>query len=193
MGWKVSVQQSAAVRRDRGRTEIGLEWLFGGDPSFHGSLKPRPSTNVGWDGNFGESFGIPTTVPQGNLGLGMALGLPTQGCEFGACGAGPTGFQAGVMAAPALGPLAACIAAEPCGTILLGVATAGVLGYDIYLMGSKQSNEWTDKAKQFAPQDPCTWLQVQKGLAQNADSATQKKIVQAQKFLGCRNVNKRNQ
>ena len=63
-------------------------------------------------------------------------------CEFGACGAGPTGFQAGFMAALALGPLAACIAAEPCGTILLGV---------------------------------------------------QKKIVQAQKFLGCRNVNKRNQ
>ncbi len=74
---------------------IGLDWLFGGHPSFHGSLKTRPSTNLGWDGNFGESLGIPSTIPQGNLGLGMALDLPTQGCEFGACGGGPSSFGPG--------------------------------------------------------------------------------------------------
>jgi RHS repeat-associated protein len=68
----------------------GIESLFSG-PSFHGTLKPRPTNTAGWDGNFGESLGIPTTVPPGNLGLGMALGLPSQGCEFGACGAGPMG------------------------------------------------------------------------------------------------------
>jgi hypothetical protein len=67
--------------------------LFGG-PSFHGTLSPRPSTgNPNWDGNFGESLGIPTSIPPGNFGLGMALGLPSQGCEFGACGGG--GFEFG--------------------------------------------------------------------------------------------------
>jgi hypothetical protein len=63
--------------------------LFSG-PSFHGTLKPRPTGS--WDGNFGESLGIPTSIPRGNMGLGMALGLPAQGCEFGACGGG-FGFQ----------------------------------------------------------------------------------------------------
>jgi RHS repeat-associated protein len=69
----------------------GIESLLGGS-SFHGSLKPRPSTTAGWDGNFGESLGIPTTIPQGNLGLAIALGLPSQGCEFGACGGVVLGF-----------------------------------------------------------------------------------------------------
>jgi RHS repeat-associated protein len=78
-------------------TIVDLDWLLGGNSSFHGSLKPRPSTNLGWDGNFGESLGIPTTVPQANLGLGLALGLPTQGCEFGPCGGGGLGFQDGVV------------------------------------------------------------------------------------------------
>jgi RHS repeat-associated protein len=73
-------------------TIIDLEWLFSG-PSFHGTLSPRPSTsNSNWDGNFGESLGIPTSIPQGNFGLGMALGLPSQGCEFGACAGGVFGF-----------------------------------------------------------------------------------------------------
>jgi hypothetical protein len=63
--------------------------LFGRGPSFHGTLSPRASTgNSGWDGNFGESLGIPTSIPRGNLGLGMALGLPSQGCDFGPCGGG---------------------------------------------------------------------------------------------------------
>jgi hypothetical protein len=90
----------------------------------------------------------------------------------------------------------ACQFAEPCGAIediALAAGTVGVLGYDIYLMGRKQSNEWTDAAKKFAPGDPCGWLDIQKAKPENADSATQKKIVQAQKFLGCRNANKRNQ
>jgi hypothetical protein len=50
----------------------GLEDLFGGGPSFHGSLKPRPPSNGGWDGNFGESLGIPTSIPRGNLGIGRS-------------------------------------------------------------------------------------------------------------------------
>jgi RHS repeat-associated protein len=70
--------------------------LFGGHPSFHGTLSPRPSTgNPNWDGNFGESLGIPTSIPQGNFGLAMALGLPSQGCEFGPCGGGGFGFGPG--------------------------------------------------------------------------------------------------
>jgi hypothetical protein len=67
----------------------GLEDLFSGGPSFHGTLHPRPAG--GWDGNFGESLGIPTSIPKGNWGLGIALGLPSDACEFGACGG--FGFQ----------------------------------------------------------------------------------------------------
>jgi RHS repeat-associated protein len=83
----------------------GLEDLFGGGSSFHGSLKPRP--NGGWDGNFGESLGIPTSIPRGNLGLGIALGLPSDGCEFGACG-----FQQG----------------DPLGSISVGNGISAVWG-----------------------------------------------------------------
>jgi RHS repeat-associated protein len=77
----------AAVAAGLGELFAGL---FGFDaPSFHGTLSPRPSTgNSGWDGNFGESLGIPTSIPRGNFGLGMALGLPSQGCDFGPCGGG---------------------------------------------------------------------------------------------------------
>jgi len=48
-------------------------------PKFHGSLKPRPSANP-WNDKWG--------VPYGGLGssIGQAMGLPTGGCEFGACG-----------------------------------------------------------------------------------------------------------
>ena len=84
-------------------TIVDLDWLLGGNSSFHGSLKTRPSTNLGWDGNFGESLGIPSTIPQGNLGLGMALDLPTQGCEFGSCGGGPGAFtNTAALGAPIL-------------------------------------------------------------------------------------------
>ena len=77
-------------------------------------------------------------------------------------------------------------------------AAAGVLVYEgiqagiqIYQMGRVQSNEWTDLARQLSPKDPCGWLAAQKLLPRNQNPATQKKIVQAEKFLGCRNVSKR--
>jgi hypothetical protein len=63
---------------------------FGGvsGGTFHGSLETRPSGGP-WDDKFG--------VPYGGLGssIGQAIGLPTGGCEFGACGAGPMGFTDG--------------------------------------------------------------------------------------------------
>jgi RHS repeat-associated protein len=91
--------------------DIGCGWslfnlfgLFGSGPSFHGTLSPRPSTGNGsWDGNFGESLGIPTSIPQGSLGA--ALGLPSQGCEFGPCGAGSSSLtpgQGGALGGPIL-------------------------------------------------------------------------------------------
>jgi RHS repeat-associated protein len=54
-----------------------LEDLFGGGggPTFQGSLKPRPSVPSD-PGSFGESLGIPTSIPQGNWGIGLALNLP---------------------------------------------------------------------------------------------------------------------
>ena len=45
---------------------------------FHGSLEPRPTAGL-WD----DSFGIP--YPGLNGAIGGALGLPSGGCEFGAC------------------------------------------------------------------------------------------------------------
>jgi hypothetical protein len=97
-------------------------------------------------------------------------------CGIGACGAGRS--------------------ADPEATI--PVVLAGTLVYEgvelgrqIYQAGRTQSNEWTDRAVQAAPQDPCGWLAAQKQLPQNLNPATQAKIVQAQKFLGCRNIKKR--
>jgi RHS repeat-associated protein len=76
----------------------GIAGLFGHGPSFHGTLSPRPSTgNSGWDGNFGESLGIPTSIPRGSLGI--ALGLPSQDCEFGACGNDPNSLGPGNQSA----------------------------------------------------------------------------------------------
>lgn len=53
---------------------------------FHGSLKPRPSANP-WSDKFG--------VPYGGLGngIGQALGLPSGGCDFGACGSSFTDYN----------------------------------------------------------------------------------------------------
>jgi len=78
-----------------------LEDLFGGRPSFHGSLHPRPNStgDPNWDGNFGERLGISTKVPRMNLGIAEALGLPDAGCEFGACGAGASNFSPGSIGA----------------------------------------------------------------------------------------------
>lgn len=62
--------------------------LFSG-PTFHGTLKPRPGS-VGqqpWD----DTFGIPYP---GLNSIGEAIGLPSDGCEFGACG-GITTFAEG--------------------------------------------------------------------------------------------------
>jgi hypothetical protein len=58
---------------------------------FHGSLTPRP----GVPGSYDSTFGGVTTLgsPLGLAGsVGQALGLPAVGCEFGACGAGPSAF-----------------------------------------------------------------------------------------------------
>ena len=71
------------------------KWLIGlfKGPTFHGSLKPRPGANP-WDDKFG--------VPYPGLGssIGQAMGLPTGGCEFGVCTAGPNSFMPGAVAAP---------------------------------------------------------------------------------------------
>jgi RHS repeat-associated protein len=61
-------------------------------PSFTGTLQPRPSGTgaPNWDGNFGESNGLPVNGPVFGGGIGGALGIPSGGCEFGACGGGFT-------------------------------------------------------------------------------------------------------
>ncbi len=64
----------------------GIEDLFGlfSHPTFHGSTSPRPNAQP-WDENqFPIHYGP---------NIGGALGLPSGGCEFGACGGGGFGFQ----------------------------------------------------------------------------------------------------
>lgn len=57
--------------------------LFSG-PSFHGSLHPRPNSQP-WD-EYHIHYGP---------NIAGALGLPDAGCEFGACGIGPSAFGPG--------------------------------------------------------------------------------------------------
>ena len=55
-----------------------FESIFGG-PSFHGTLKPRPNAQP-WD-EYNIHYGP---------NIAGALGLPDAGCDFGACGGGPS-------------------------------------------------------------------------------------------------------
>ena len=111
-----------------------------------------------------ETNGIPKGL---NVNFGGPLGaiLPSAICgDMGPCPTVGSDFQA--AAAGAIGGSVLCQIAEPCGAIedillLGGLAVEG--GALIYQMGRTQSNEWTDKAKQFAPQDPCSWLAAQRG------------------------------
>ena len=91
--------------------------LFG-KSSFHGSLKPRPNA-PDWNGNFGESLGLPVSMPQGNWGLGLALSLPHEGCEFGSCGGGISGFQNGYTYNPNQSPWAPPTFLQNLGELLL--------------------------------------------------------------------------
>jgi hypothetical protein len=79
-------------------TDLWLSGLFDG-PKFHGTLQSRPGTGTpdwGSDpGSFGESLGIGNNIKTGAWGIAPALGLPDAGCEFGACGAGPSTFGPG--------------------------------------------------------------------------------------------------
>jgi hypothetical protein len=66
-----------------------LHDLFGHGPAFKGTTRPRPSStgDPNWDGNFGESNGLPVNGPQfGGGGLGGLFGISSGGCEFGVCG-----------------------------------------------------------------------------------------------------------
>lgn len=109
------------------------------------------------------------------------------------------GFVASIALEAAGGVL--CVGSGVCEAagLAVGIGVAVYTGYELgkligpVLMGRIQSNEYTDWAR----------AQVQAGnyktvcdalaaaLAAATDSATQKKIVEAQKFAKCRNVGKR--
>ncbi len=63
-------------------------------PSFHGSLKPRPSDpestqasdGLDWDNALNDHLGLPAGGHLPGGGIGGAIGLPSGGCDFGACG-----------------------------------------------------------------------------------------------------------
>jgi RHS repeat-associated protein len=93
---------------------------------FHGSLASRPAANP-WNDKFG--------VPYGGLGnsIGQAFGLPTGGCEFGACGAGPMSVT-GRQGDPGPNPISAtsgAISGSFVLPLLFGVlGPAGSFSYD---------------------------------------------------------------
>lgn len=121
-----------------GESIFKLFGLFGG-PHFHGSLTPRPSSGQIWDEN-NTIYG---------LNIAGALGSTSStGCEFGACGPGPSSFQAGAVA---LTPeVVICAAAEPCGTILLGTVAA----LSVYEAGKTVQTAGKADAGPLQPGDP---------------------------------------
>lgn len=93
---------------------------------------------------------------------------------------------------------------EGLATGVAGAAVGVAVGYGvvklqnyIHQMRRVQSNEWTDRARAWAQQtrrDPCEYLAEQRNPSlhpENQNPATLGKIRQAEKFLGCRNVQKR--
>jgi RHS repeat-associated protein len=69
-----------------------VETTYGNPYDDDGSIVFPEYVSGSDPGSFGESLGIPTGIPQGNWGIGLALGLPLAGCEFGACGSGGLDF-----------------------------------------------------------------------------------------------------
>jgi len=78
---------------------LGVNLLIGevekrfSHPSFHGSMKPRPSDpestqasdDLDWDNALNDHLGLPAGGHLPGGGIGGLFGLPS-GCEFGACG-----------------------------------------------------------------------------------------------------------
>lgn len=167
----------------------GLKHLIGfGGPAFHGSLSPRPSTgDPNWDGNFGESLGLPVNGPAlGGGGIGGLFGLPS-GCEFGPCGGG---FQAGAGAGAI-----ACQLAEPCGAIAdtaAIIAVGGMLIYDgvnIYRGRTNVADTGiTSEAQQLVGSGRFPSICAALAFLQSTtrDSARLQKIKATQKAFGCR-------
>jgi hypothetical protein len=152
VGWAEGIFEAADLLTD-----------FLNRSNFHGSLEgqKRPAANP-WDDRFG--------VPYGGLGssVGQALGLPTGGCEFGACGNIPgSNFQAGAETLPAAGTGAVvCAASAP--ACVLGGLTVASLAFaarlaqgvpDSVLQQSLQSPELNSleecTERYFAEQDRC--------------------------------------
>jgi RHS repeat-associated protein len=161
----------------------------GGGGGFRGG-GPRGGDHGRWPGN--ETTGLPQ-LPTQPLSLGDLLGLTPSSGFISDAGTLDSPFTIRVLVLESAGPLIECAVTPVCQEVLLAGAIGVGLVATIHYFGRPQSNEWTDMAKQAAPQDVCGWLAAQRQLPQNQDSATQRKIVQAQKFLGCRNISKRNQ
>lgn len=102
-GWQAGVvagAEVAVVAAIGYGISLGVQNIFGlfSHPQCHACDHPRPAGTgtpdyAGWDGNFGESLGLPVNGPQlGGGGVGGFFGVPS-GCEFGPCGGGGFGFQ----------------------------------------------------------------------------------------------------
>jgi len=176
-----------------GTSILSLVFHFLDRPSFDGTLHPRPpsASDPSWDGNFGESLGLPVNGPGfGGTGLGGLLGLPTGGCDFGACGSGPTGFQAGAAAG-----VIACQFAEPCGAIADTAAIfaiGGMLvadGVAIYRGRTNVADTGiTSEARELVSSGKFPSVCAALSFLQSTtrDSARLQKIKATQKAFGCR-------
>ena len=151
-------------------------------PHFAGTTKPRPNAQP-WD-EYHIHYGP---------NIAGALGLPSNGCEFGACGGGVGSFQQGV--AGAIGGTIVCQIAEPCGAIedtALIVGTLIVGGLDIYNYYRGRTNVAdtgiTSEAQQLVSSGKFSSICAALAFLQSTtrDSARLQKIKATQKAFGCR-------
>nr|WP_255551558.1 RHS repeat-associated core domain-containing protein [Granulicella sp. dw_53] len=175
--------------------DLGKLLGWWGGSGFHGTLTPRPegTGTPDWNNPWSEHIGLPAGGPAfGGGGLGGLLGLPSTACEFGACGAGPSSFQA---AGGAVAGTIVCQLAEPCGAIedsLLVIGAAAIAGIDAYNIYRGRTNVAdtgiTSEAQQLVSSGKFPSICAALAFLQSTtrDSARLQKIKATQKAFGCR-------
>jgi len=110
---------------------------------------PEGTGEPDWNGPIlNEHIGLPAGVPLQGGGVWGALGLPSGGCEFGACGIGASAYGPGSGAIALGGATGLCLLTEPCGAVeaIGGLILGADLLYQIYQAGKENIRpSWAEK------------------------------------------------